>query len=201
MEPQELPLFPLNCVLFPRGRLDLQIFEQRYIDLVSDCLRQQSGFGIVLIKNRHEAGKPGKQTEFYDIGTMARIVDWDSLPNGLLGITVEGEKKFRVVDFRVAENGLIVANVSFSKTDTAGTRKVRIEEDVSGLTELLKLLEQHPAVQKLNLKIDYENLWELGWRLSELVPVALEIRQELLEIDDPWDRIKVIDEAISFLTQ
>jgi len=70
---------------------------------------------------------------------------------------------------------------------------------MSGMTELLQLLEKHPAVQEMKLQIDYDNLWDLGWRLSELIPVATEIRQELLELDDPWERIQLLERSIHFL--
>ena len=81
-EPQEIPLFPLRSVLFPRGKLSLQIFERRYIDLVSQSLRDGSGFGVILLKDGDEVIKPGGNQELHPVGTYARIVDWDQLDNG-----------------------------------------------------------------------------------------------------------------------
>jgi len=198
-ELEELPLFPLNSVLFPRGKLSLQIFEKRYLDLVASCLKGDSGFGVVLLKSGEEVQRPGKVQEVHDVGTLARIVDWDRLDNGLLGITVEGVRKFRIDDCRLADDGLLVGLVSFSEADSVSDLKIPVGEELSAMTELLQLLEKHPAVQEMELKIDYQNLWDLGWRLSELIPVALPTRQELLELDDPWERIRLVERSISYL--
>lgn len=196
----EIPLFPLKSVLFPKGKLSLQIFEQRYLDLVSTSLKNDTGFGVSLLKSGHEVVKLGQEQVMHTIGTYARIVDWDQLENGLLGITVEGEKKFKIEDYWLTENDLFIGNVSFCESDIAGNTKIPLEDDCSGMAQLLELLERHPAVQDMDLQIDHENLWDLGWRLSELIPVAVEIKQELLELNDPWERIKVIEEAIHFLS-
>jgi len=198
-EVQEIPLFPLRSVLFPRGKLSLQIFEKRYIDLVASSLRDGTGFGVVLLKDGEEVMKPGKSQELHAIGTYARIIDWDQLDNGLLGITVEGESKFTIQHYWCSDSGLLMGRVIFSDTDTPEKKKIPVSEEMSGMTELLQMLEKHPAVQEMNLQIDYENLWDLGWRLSELIPVAVEIKQELLELDDPWERIQLLEQSIHFL--
>jgi len=156
------------------------------------------GFGVTLLKDGYEVIKPGKEQTMYSIGTYARIVDWTQLDNGLLGITVEGVKKFKSGQCWCTDNALFMAKVRFSDRDASTANPIPIEDDRSGMTQLLQLLEDHPAVQDMNLNIDYENLWELGWRLSELIPVALVIKLELLELDDPWERIKVIEETIRF---
>ncbi len=198
-EIQEIPLFPLRSVLFPRGKLSLQIFEKRYIDMVANSLREGSGFGVILLKDGEEVMKPGRSQQLYAIGTYARIIDWDQLENGLLGITVEGESKFHVQNYWSTESGLIKGQIIFSEVDTPDKNRISVGEEMSGMTELLQLLEKHPAVQEMKLQIDYDNLWDLGWRLSELIPVATEIRQELLELDDPWERIQLLERSIHFL--
>ena len=198
-EAQEIPLFPLRSVLFPRGKLSLQIFEKRYIDLVASSLRDGSGFGVVLLKDGDEVMKPGRTQELHAVGTYARIVDWDQLDNGLLGITVEGESKFSIQHYWCADSGLYMGRVMFSENDTPEKKKIPVGEEMSGMTELLQMLEKHPAVREMELQIDYENLWDLGWRLSELIPVAIEIKQELLELDDPWERIQLLEQSIHFL--
>jgi Lon protease-like protein len=195
----EIPLFPLRSVLFPRGKLSLQIFEKRYIDLVAGSLRDGSGFGVILLKEGEEVIKPGKSQQLHSVGTYARIIDWDQLENGLLGITVEGESKFHLQNHWSTDSGLIMGRVIFSEVDTPDKSRIPVGEEMSGMTELLQLLEKHPAVQEMELQIDYDNLWDLGWRLSELIPVATEIRQELLELDDPWERIQLLEKSIHFL--
>ena len=88
----DIPLFPLNAVLFPGGTLSLRIFEPRYLDLVRDCTRSNSGFGVCLILAGREAGEPATPAA---VGTLAHIEDFYSLPDGLLGIRARGSRRFR----------------------------------------------------------------------------------------------------------
>ena len=106
----EIPLFPLNAVLFPGGSLPLRIFEARYIDLVRSCMRTGSGFGIVLIIEGAEAGGPARTC---DVGTYARIIDFSQQPDGLLGIHAVGERRFRILARRRARDGLNLADVEW----------------------------------------------------------------------------------------
>ncbi len=193
---EEIPLFPLHLVMFPGGRLDLQIFERRYIDLVRSCLKTESGFGICLLKEGEEVIKDNTPQTIHQAGTYAHIIDWDPLPHGLLGITVEGSAKFVVENCRLAANGLLMAKVRFSENDSVGKQGIPVEDEFTGLTELLQNLENHPVVKQKKLKIDYNNLWDLGWRLGELIPVENEKKQQLLELDDPWERIENIEQLV-----
>ena len=88
---EDLPIFPLRTILFPDSKLPLRIFEPRYIDMVSRCMREDSEFGIILSR---ESTDP-KMFETYDTGTLAKIIDWDQGEDGLLGITTIGTQKFR----------------------------------------------------------------------------------------------------------
>lgn len=193
---EEIPLFPLHLVLFPGGRLDLQIFERRYIDLVRSCMKTETGFGICLLKEGEEVIKENSVQKIHRAGTYARIIDWDQLEHGLLGITVEGSAKFAIENFWQAPSGLLMANVQFSEHDSVGKQEIPVEEEFTGLTELLLSLENHPLVKDKKLRIDYDNLWDLGWRLSELIPVENEKKQQLLELDDPWERIENIEQLV-----
>lgn len=198
-EVKEIPLFPLNVVLFPGGRVDLQIFEQRYLDLVSYCMKSETGFGICLLKTGDEVVQDGSQQTIHRIGTYGKIVDWDQLENGLLGITVEGSAKFKVEDCWQADSGVLQAQVSFSETEAIGLETIPLEDEFSALSDLLQNLEKHPLIEQKNLAIDYNNLWDLGWRLSELIPIEVQQRQQLLELDDPWERIESIEKLVADL--
>src|ERR1700754_2017230 len=101
----ELPLFPLNTVLFPGGPLPLRIFEPRYVDMIRKCMREGAPFGVLLIRSGKEVGDVSSAA---DVGTSARIVDFHQMPDGLLGIVCTGEQKFRVEDRRVQADGLHV---------------------------------------------------------------------------------------------
>ena len=103
-----VPLFPLNSIVLPRGRIPLQLFEPRYIDMLTRCLKEDRGFVVVLLQ---EGGEAGRTAAFYDIGTYVRIIDFQQLENGLLGITVEGESKVSVVRSWQQEDGLNVGDV------------------------------------------------------------------------------------------
>jgi len=198
-EIQEIPLFPLNLVVFPGGRLDLQIFERRYIDLVRDCMRTETGFGICLLKEGTETIEEGCTQTIHAAGTYAHIIDWDQLPNGLLGITVEGSVKFVIKDCWQAESGLLMANVMFSQNDSVSNQAIPIDDDFVALSDLLQSLESHPLVEQKRLIINYDNLWDLGWRLAELIPIENAKKQYLLELDDPWERIENIERLVSDL--
>ena len=196
---QEIPLFPLQLVMFPGGRLDLQIFERRYIDLITQCMRTGTGFGICLLKKGMETAQAGTKQTIHRTGTYANIIDWDQLPNGLLGITVEGSAKFTIEDCWQSESGVLMAKVAFSENDSVGKQAIPIDDDFTALSQLLLNLESHPLVEQKNLIIDYDNLWDLGWRLAELIPIENGKRQDLLEMDDPWERIENIEQLVSEL--
>lgn len=198
-ETQQIPLFPLRVVMFPRGRLNLQIFERRYIDLVTHCMRTSTGFGICLLKEGEEVVQEGTNQTIHRTGTYSNIIDWDQLDNGLLGITVEGSAKFSIEDCWQSDSGVLQGNVQFNETDNVGRETIPLDDQYTALADLLQNLESHPLVEQKKLIIDYNNLWDLGWRLSELIPIEIEQKQQLLEIDDPWERIQSIEQLVSDL--
>ena len=186
-ETSQIALFPLKSVLFPKGRLPLQIFEQRYINMITQCLRKDEGFGVCLLKEGEEVVKPGSKQQVHRVGTYAKVVDWDQLPNGLLGVTVEGAHKFNVLDCSYDENQLLIATVRFCDTDYVGEQPLEVSPQQEVLVDLVEQLASHPA---------YHDLRELGWRLSELVPLPLERKQALLELQDPYQRVEEIEGLI-----
>ena len=193
----DIPLFPLNIVLFPGGRFDLQIFERRYIDLVSHCMRTGTGFGICLLKSGDETNGNNLNQTVYNTGTYAKIVDWDQLESGLLGITVEGAVKFVAQDFWKEEDDVLHAPVEFSDIESTEADVIPLGDEYTALSELLRNLEDHPLVAGRNLSIDYSDLRQLGWRLSELIPLGIDVRQELLELNDPVERLSKIEKLVS----
>jgi Lon protease-like protein len=198
-ERKEIALFPLRIVAFPGSRVDLQIFERRYIDLVTQSMKSDTGFGICLLKQGDAMADIETKQTIHRTGTCVKIADWDQLESGLLGITVEGINKFVIEDCWQADSGLLHATVEFSATDAVGSQVIPLQDQHSGLVDLLESLERHPLVEQKNLIIDYDNLWDLGWRLSDLMPLDAEQKQDLLELDDPWQRIEKIEEIVSRL--
>lgn len=188
-----IALFPLRSVLFPKGRLPLQIFEQRYIDLITDCMRNDKGFGVCLLKDGEEVVTPGARQQVHRVGTYAKIVDWDQLPNGLLGVTVEGVQKFMVQECDYDKSQVLRATVKFCDVDLIGEEAIEVDNQHEVLVDLVEQLVSHPVISKLGMNIAYHDLRELGWRLSELVPLSLERKQALLELQDPKQRIEEIE--------
>ncbi len=194
-----IPLFPLNSVVFPKGRISLQIFEARYVDLVRQCLRNQSGFGVVLIRVGSEVAHTGQKLELHRVGTFVEVVDWNQLPNGLLGITVEGRKTFRVQEIWREANGLNMANVNFRHYDSVEADPVEVGDDFQEYVELLRNLSRHPAIEALDIRVGFDNLREVAWRLSELLPISNRDKQALLEQPDPVARLEHIEVFINTL--
>ncbi|MDP1930133.1 MAG: LON peptidase substrate-binding domain-containing protein [Gammaproteobacteria bacterium] len=198
---ETIALFPLKSVLFPGGRLPLQIFEQRYLNLVSQALKTDTGFGICLLKDGDEVAKAGVKQQVHRVGTYARVVDWDQLPNGLLGVTVEGHHKFVVQECWSEKDQLLMGNVDYCSVDFLGEAPISVEEEHDVLISLLQQLASHPVISKLGMNIDYEDLRQLGWRLSELIPLTLERKQSLLELQDPHERIRALETIIDTMIQ
>ena len=184
-----IPLFPLNTVLFPGGPLSLRIFEPRYLDMVSYCLKNDSAFGVCLIQNGKEAGLAA---EPHRIGTLARIIDWDRLPEGLLGIVVLGSHRFAIESIETGNNQLVSGTVKVLPEPT-------LKDLPSELNILPRLLEQiiteaGPLYDSIDHKFDDTN-W-IGYRLAEILPLDPPVRQRLLEIDDSLERLHQIRASI-----
>lgn len=184
---EEMPLFPLNTVLFTGGQLPLRIFEPRYIDMVSRCMKAGSGFGVVLIRSGAEIRTQRDQTEpdIFRIGTEARIEDFNALSDGALGIVARGDRKLRVCSTQVQSDGLLVGRVEFLPLEP----HAEVEERFDSLIEILRELIRHPMIEKMDLAFDYEDARSVGWRLSELLPIEPEIKQSLLQMQLPRERL------------
>lgn len=173
----EIPLFPLSSVLVPFGHMPLQIFEQRYLDLVKDCMRAGSGFGVVWIRRGAEVVERGSASpDLGDYGTYARIIDWDQLPNGLLGITIQGAETFELHETARAESGLVMGKVSMAST----LEPSPVLDVWQSLVDVLRSLETHPHVQRMNLAVDYDNAWQVAFTLVQLLPLDEALKYELL---------------------
>lgn len=177
----ELPLFPLSGVLLPHGKMPLQIFEQRYLDLVRDSMRNASPFGVVWIRRGAEVAVKGSaEPQLGDYGTTARIVDWDQLPNGLLGVTVQGGQRFDLAATSRGDKGLVVGQVTMRAPQAPALMEPRWEQ----LLDVLRSLETHPHVQRMALQLEYEDAWQVAYTLLQLLPLEEAIKYRLLGLDD-----------------
>jgi len=190
MSTAEIPLFPLRTVLFPGGFLPLRIFEQRYLNMVRDCARDDTGFGVCLIREGEEAVSPVKTTE---IGTHARIVDWYTLEDGLLGVSAVGTVRFMAESTWQEEDGLFRAKVRILPEPAA----TQLPAAYALLAEVLgrfmeKVGHQYPSYNEDSLQ---DAVW-VGYRLSELLPLGGIEKQHLLELSDPIERLQSLVEVL-----
>ncbi len=189
-----IPLFPLNTVLFPGGQLPLKIFEARYLDMISECLRSGQQFGVCLISSGNEVGG---SAECYEIGTLAKIIDWDKRDDGLLEIVVEGQQRFRLLEKRERPNQLAEGDVQLID-DEDDCEELPVEYQL--LSDLLRQIAEKFELSYRKEHEKYENAVWVGYRLSEVLPLESEERQELLEIDDVMNRLQHIQDAIEDVT-
>jgi uncharacterized protein len=179
----DMPLFPLNTVLFPGSRLDLRLFEPRYLDMVRDCMRGGTGFGVCLILGGRETETPAIPAS---LGTEARIVDFCTLPDGLLGITVQGFARIRVSSARITSAGLMIGNITLLPDQAV--LPVPVEHAL--LVTILQRLADHEDSELAEAsKASFDDASWVGYRLADRVPVSLAERQHLLQMDDPIARL------------
>ncbi len=187
---ESLPLFPLQTVLLPGAALGLRLFERRYLDMVRDCGRSGTGFGICLILEGNEAGVAATPAAF---GTEAVIEDFGSGADGLLTLQVRGVRRFHVNRTRVRDSGLIVGDVEWRETDA--------EEALRPEHALLATLLQHFLEKvggehsKAPLSRFDDAAW-VGWRLAELLPLDNAQRLAILQDDDPHARLDHLLQAL-----
>lgn len=190
MKRAEIPLFPLNAVLFPGSTLALRIFEARYLDMVRECARGNAEFGVCLIMQGQEAGEPALPAA---VGTLAQIVDFDTLPDGLLGISVMGGRRFRVQKTRVRNNGLVLGEIRRWPDEPV----VPVPIEFSLLPAILERLAEQAGLSWRNGPRErYDDAGWVGFRLAELLPLGDTERQRTLEITDPIERLASLRDAM-----
>jgi Lon protease-like protein len=188
-EVRELPLFPLNAVLFPGGPMPLRIFEPRYLDMVSRCMREQTGFAVVLVGDGEELSEA---TSFAATGTEARIVDFDRLEDGLLGISCLGRERVRIVEAWREADGLNRGRV----LDIAADPVVAVPEEQSWLAEVVRQVLPEAGDTYRHVERRDDAAW-ISNRLAELLPLALADKQALLELTDPLERLAALEPAVT----
>lgn len=178
-----IPLFPLRTVLFPGGPLPLRIFEARYVDMVSRCMKEDSGFGVVAI----HAGTETESTAIHTVGTVAKIVDFYNLEDGLLGITAIGRERFRVESVHVQADKLKVGEV-----DLLAETEQEVPERFRPLASLLETIMEDLGSGYEQVDRRFDDAGWVGCRLAELLPLGMEQKQLCLEMDDPLERLEAI---------
>jgi Lon protease-like protein len=191
----EIPLFPLSAVLLPYGRMPLQIFEQRYLDLVKSSMRNEEPFGIVRILRGVEVGSTAVP-RLASIGALARIVDWDQLDNGLLGITVEGGQRFTPVNSWRENNGLVRAEVELYPMPMP----VAMIDSWEPMRTVLEGLEAHPHVQRIGLPVNMDDAWQVAYSLIQLLPLEESLKLDLLSLSCIEELMRELDVLLNAIS-
>lgn len=185
----DIPLFPLRTVLFPGGPLPLRIFESRYIDMISRCMKSDTPFGVLLIREGQEDG----MATTYEVGTLANISDWYQGSDGLLGVTAAGGQRFRLLSGRRQADGLNVGTVEVIPPEP----DLPLPEEYASMKKILEnvLDDLGRLYESLERRFD-DAVW-VTYRLIEILPIDLEQKQCLLESSDTMARLKLIDELLN----
>ena len=182
------PLFPLRTVLYPGGPLPLRIFEARYIDMISSCLKSESPFGVLLIQEGAETGPAST----YEIGTLARITDWYQGSDGLLGVTAIGERRFRLLSAERQSDGLNVGEIELLDEEPA----VELPSEYQPMAQILGGVLGNLGKLYESLDVKYEDAGWVSYRFAEILPISPDDKQVYLEIEDPVERLRRVREVL-----
>ncbi len=187
----EIPLFPLQTVLFPGGPLPLRIFEPRYVDMISSCMKAGIGFGVLLARPGSETGP----ATLHEIGTVAKIVDWDQLTDGTLGVVVVGEERFALRSSRCQADGLNVGVVELLEPEPT----VPLPERFRDMARLLEGVFEDLGPHYAHITPDFGDAGWVGCRLAELLPIDIEHKQHCLALSDPIARLAYLEPLLKSL--
>lgn len=187
----EIPLFPLQTVLFPGGPLPLRIFEPRYVDMISHSLKSGVGFGVVSIKSGEETGP----ATTHEVGTVATVVDWDQLTDGTLGVVVIGGARFILRSTRRQDDGLNLGTVRLLEAEPA----IALPERFRDMAKLLEGVFEDLGPHYRHITPEFGDASWVGCRLAELLPIDLEHKQHCLELVEPLARLEYLDPLLKGL--
>ncbi|MEO8444662.1 MAG: LON peptidase substrate-binding domain-containing protein [Gammaproteobacteria bacterium] len=179
-----VPLFPLGTVLFPDGPLPLRVFEPRYLDMVSRCLREDSDFGVVLILGGRDTG----EVETSQVGSLARIIDWYQGSDGILGITAKGTRQFRLHGTSRQPDGLYVGEIELLPE----LPRIPLPEEFRPLATLLESVIDDLGRLYAAIEKHYDDAAWVGCRLAEILPMPPADKQRCLELTDPVELLQFL---------
>jgi uncharacterized protein len=180
-----IPIFPLNAVLFPDGLLPLRVFEARYMDMTRDCLKRNQPFGVCLIREGTEVGAPAVPET---VGCLARITDWDMQQQGILSLRTRGGQRFRIATSSPGPQGLISAKVD----PIAPEPRLRVPREYSGCAKLLQMVVADQGKSIFAEPHAFDDAAWVGYRLADILPVPLVAKQKLLELTDSLQRLAIL---------
>lgn len=193
--PSETPLFPLNTVLFPGGRLGLKVFEARYLDLVADCLRERRPFGVVALRSGHEVRRGDDAVAFESVGVLAELIEVDSVQPGILQLRGRGTQRFQVERSRQQSDGLWLAHTTLLAEDAPVAPAPAQHETVRGLANAIASLKAQ-GTEPFDAPYHFELAGWVANRWCEILPIPLAAKQKLMELPDPLARLALVDEFL-----
>ena len=182
---REIPIFPLSTVLFPGGLLPLRIFEQRYLEMTKVCIRDNTPFGVCLIREGQEVGAPAVP---HTVGCTARILNWDMPHLGLFHLMTEGDSVFRVLEQWSNRTGLLYAQVELD--DPAPP--LALPDTYESLAQLLETIIAKVGAERFPAPVRLDDAAWVAYRLAESLPLEPAVRQQLLEARDPLAALREV---------
>lgn len=191
----ELPLFPLQTVLFPGGLLSLKVFEARYLDLAATCLREQRPFGVVALRKGQEVRRGDEALVLEDIGVVAELLEVDSAQPGILQLRCRGTHRFAIEATRQQPDGLWIGTVEMLPDDEAVPPAEAMHETVRGLANAIASL-KGKGVEPFEEPYQFDSAGWVANRWCEILPIPLAAKQKLMELPDARVRLGLVDEFL-----
>jgi Lon protease-like protein len=188
-----IPLFPLHSVLFPAGPMPLRIFETRYLDMMTRCLKDETEFGVILILSGSEVG----EVHTTSVGTLARIADWYQGSDGILGITAVGVRRFRLDSMTRQSDGLYVGKIDYLESESPQA----LPTEYRPMATLLEVIIEDLGRLYQDLDKDYDDATWVGCRFAEILPLAKDQKQHCLELNDPVERLTYVRPLLRSIRQ
>ena len=181
---ETVPIFPLATVLYPGMRLPLKIFEPRYMDMAKACLKHDAAFGVCLIREGEEVGTPAVPES---VGCLARIAEWDMETPGILKVKVEGLERFRLGETKTTAAGLILGDIQRIAAEAAASPP-ELAQSADFVRKVVGALGSARFAQPYR----YDDASWVGFRLAEILPLRMAVKQKLLELTDPVARLAIL---------
>lgn len=192
----ELPLFPLQSVLFPGGLLGLKVFEARYLDLIGSCLRDREPFGVVALKKGGEVkAASNERVALESVGCMAELMEVDSVQPGILQVRCRGTQRFECTHVEQGADHLWVAQVRRLPDDETVLPTEALLGSAKGLANAIATLKQQGSAPFLE-PYQFDSAGWLANRWCEILPISLAAKQKLMELPDPLVRLQLVDEFL-----
>ena len=192
MKKNQIPMFPLKSIVLPGGLFPLRIFERRYINMVKNCLKNETGFCITLVRAESDNGYI---TNIYNYGCYVKIIDWNQLEDGLLGITVEGIKKVHVLESSLDEDNLLQGSIE----DIEVEKEYMLPQKYLSLSKFYKKI--YPNIKDfISFKKErYADATWVSYRLTECLPLDSSTKNKLIALDNAFDRLDKLNEIVNRL--